>query len=179
MYRLTIFLVHLGCISPQSRSLYLCLTSIYVIPHSHQGPQIRISIPHLQFKCWELPSASVHVTYHLLQGNVMLVSPTSIQLSWYVSHLHQGCVSFINATRNESRFLHSPISLSSKGVCLNSIQVPSHPHPGLEICVSPPLRCLDSRLLSTSIQILMFVSHLHPCDVSPPSRPQKLHLSSI
>ena len=51
--------IHLGCILTQSRSLYLCLTSIYETPHFHQGPQIRISIPHLQFKCWELPPASI------------------------------------------------------------------------------------------------------------------------
>ena len=65
-------------------------------------------------------------------------------------------------------------------MCLNSIQVPSHPHQGLEICVSPPPGALihasfPSMWLLTSIQILMFVSHLHPCDVSPQSRPPKLH----
>ena len=90
----------------------------------------------------------------------------------------------INATTNESQFLHSPISPRSKDVRLNSIQVPSHPHPGLEICVSPPPGALihtsfPSMWLLTSIQILMFVSPLHPCDVSPPSRPSKLHLSSV
>ena len=80
--------IYLGCISPQSRSWYLCLISIYVTPHFHPGPQIHISIPHLQFKCWELPPASAQVTYHLHQDNVMLVSPTSIQFSWFLSHLH-------------------------------------------------------------------------------------------
>ena len=80
--------IHLGCISTQSRSLYLSLTSIYVTPHFHPGPQIRISIPHLQFKCWELPPASVSVTYHVHQGNVMLVVPKSTQFSWFASHLH-------------------------------------------------------------------------------------------
>ena len=53
------FPIHLGCISTQSRSLYSCHTSTYVTPHFHPGPQIRISIPHLQFKCRELPPASV------------------------------------------------------------------------------------------------------------------------
>ena len=60
-----------------------------------------------------------------------------------------------------------------------SIQVLSHLHPNSNILISPPpMYCL------TSIQVRSFVSHLHPCDISPPaySLPFKswyLHHSSI
>ena len=43
------------CISSSSSS---CPTLIQV-SHFHPGPQIHISIPHLQFKCWDLPPTSV------------------------------------------------------------------------------------------------------------------------
>ena len=60
---------------------------------------------------------------------------------------------------------------------LNSIQVHSQPHPGLEICVLSPSRLQDSRLL-----FILVESHLNPgpyiC-ISPTSRPTKLHLSTI
>ena len=60
---------------------------------------------------------------------------------------------------------------------LNSIQVHSQPHPGLEICVSSPFKLQDSRLL-----FILVESRLNPgpyiC-ISPTSRPTKLHLSSI
>ena len=80
----------------------------------------------------------------------------------------------INATRNESQFLHSPILPRSKDVCLNSIQVPPHPHPGLEICVSPPPRCLDSCILSIHV-----ASHLNPYPYVCVSSPSMWRLTSI
>ena len=57
---------------------------------------------------------------------------------------------------------------------LNSSQVPSQPHPGLWMGVSPPSM---SRL--TSIQFLIVASLLHPHRVSPPPRSWYLHLISI
>ena len=67
---------------------------------------------------------------------------------------------------------------------INSIQVPSQPHPGLEICVSshPGSQIHVSSLSQwnfTSIWVLIFTSHLHPGNISPPSRSTKWHLSSI
>ena len=73
---------------------------------------------------------------------------------------------------------------SSQDVHLSSIQVPSQPHPGLEICVFSPPRLPDSlsslsQLNPTSFWGLIFTSRLHPNNISPPSWSTKLHLSSI
>ena len=80
----------------------------------------------------------------------------------------------INATRNESQFLHSPILPRSKDVCLNSIQVPPHLHPGLEICVSS-----SSMWRLTSMQAPKIASQLHISIPTTPSRIQDMCLTSI
>ena len=57
---------------------------------------------------------------------------------------------------------------------LNSIQVPSQPHPGLEICVFSPPRLPDSRVFFVSVESYL---NLGPdIYISPTSR---LHLTSI
>ena len=97
-------------------------------------------------------------------------SPIYIQVT---SHLNPGsniCIS------HPSRWC---LSLMCDNVHHTSIQVLSHLHPNSNILISPPpMYCL------TSIQVRSSVSHLHPCDISPPaySLPFKscyLHHSSI
>ena len=80
---------------------------------------------------------------------------------------------------------------TSQDVHINSIQVPSQPHPGLEICVSSPPRLPDSRFFFVSVESHLnlgphFASRLHPGNISPPSRspncillPSKHHLKPI
>ena len=104
----------------------------------------------------------------------MLVSPTSIQLSWFVSHLHQYCISFIKVTRFASQFPQGPISSRSRDMCLNSKQVPSHPRPGLDIWIWPPPRLLNSRLISIHV-----ASHLNPGHQNCISAPSKHHHNPI
>ena len=79
---------------------------------------------------------------------------------------------------------------TSQDVHLHSIQVPSQPHPGLEICVSSPPRLPDSRVFFVSVKSYLnlgpdiyisptVTSHLHP---GPPNCilvPSKHHLKPI
>ena len=109
---------------------------------------------------------------------------------------------------NLNSFIVLPILPRSKDVCLNSIQVPPHLHPGLEICVSspppppPPLPwftppfhpcgvashlnpdpyvCVSSSSMwrLTSIQAPKIASQLHISIPTTPSRIQDMCLTSI
>ena len=91
-------------------------------------------------------------------------------------HLHPGHIS----SQSRPKYLHvtSIQVIIITHVRHTSIQVLSHLHPNSNILISPPpMYCL------TSIQVRSFVSHLHPCDISPrayslPFKSWYLHHSS-
>ena len=156
-----VFHLYLGNIKPWSRSRDLHLTSKEAPSHLRPGRRIRVSAPtrcHLTpFQVWNLHLNPIYV------------------LS--LPHLHPGHISY----QSKPKYLHltSIQVMSIAHVRHTSIQVLSHLHPNSNILISPPpMYCL------TSIQVRSFVSHLHPCDISPPaySLPFKswyLHHSSI
>ena len=77
-------------------------------------------------------------------------------------HLHPGHIS----SQSKPKYLHltSIQVMSIAHVRHTSFQVLSHLHPNSNILISSPsMYCL------TSIQVRSFVSHLHPCDISPPA----------
>ena len=91
----------------------------------------------------------------------ILVLLNEIQVTRFLSRLHPWTVSIK---------VHKFASLPSRG-CI-SIQFTSHLHTSTHIKVSASFRsCL------TSIQVLIFASHFHPGDVSPPSMSRKMQLS--
>ena len=171
-----------GPISTPSRSRDLCFLST-------QAPiftfLLCLSWMLLQSGSWYFHLAYIQVTSHLHRGppNCILVPSKHhlkcIHVSRCVSHLHPGP---LQLEKCNSAPYHSHITPStSQDVHLNSIQVPSQPHSGLEICVYSPPRLSDSlsQLNLTLIWVLIFTFHLHPGYISPPSRSTKLHLCSI
>ena len=137
-----VFLLCLCWISPQSRSWYLHLAYIQETSHLHPGPPSCVLVP------------SKH---HL----------TPIYVSRCVSHLHPG--PFSTGELYLSSTLVRCISLSpSKDVHLNSIQVPSQPHPGLEICVSSPPRLPYLRFFFVSVE--SYFNLVPDIYISPTSR---------
>ena len=166
--QMSIFVFHLypGNVKPWSRSRDLHLTSKEVPSHLHPGCRIRVSAPsrsHLTpIQVWKFAS-KLHPC-SVPPPSTSRSHLISIQVQIFASHIHPGDV------YRPSR---------SQDVHHTSIQVLSHLHPNSNILISPPsMYCL------TSIQVRSFVSHLHPCDISPPaySLPFKswyLHHSSI
>ena len=141
------FLLCLSWMLFQSGSWYFHLAYIQVTSHLHRGPPNCILVP------------SKH---HL----------KCIHVSRCVSHLHPGPLQLekCNSAPSQSHITPS----TSQDVHLNSIQVPSQPHPGLEICVYSPPSLSDTRLLFVSVESYL---NLGPdIYISPPSR---LHLTSI
>ena len=118
------------------------------------------------------------------------------KVTWCSSHLHPSnsldlyliCIKDVShSSMSQKMNLNSLIVLSHLGLNMDvSTQSRSHLIP-IQVSRFVSYLHLDSLIyasfppiwLLTSIQIPMFVSHLHPCDVSPQPRPQKLHLSSI
>ena len=145
-----IHLLNSICDSPPCR---LCLTSIQNLIQMHKGPNMHLSPPSML----RLTSIQVMRTAsHPPPGLRMCVSPesrsrlSSVQILIFVSHLYTG---------------HISPPLRSWELHLSFIQVPSHPIPCLETCVSPlSISCL------TSIQVTRATSLLHLGPVSPPSR---------
>ena len=79
-------------------------------------------------------------------------------------------------------FIHEPSPSRSIALHLSSIEVASQFNPGPHIHISPPYKhpyILKSQLhpCLTSIQVLIFASHFHPGDASPPSMSGKMQLS--
>ena len=138
-----------------------CLTSIHVLifaTHLHPGD---ISAPS---RSLELHLNSIHVQ-----------SQTHPDLKMCVSPISRPCLICIQV----SRFLHqllqctfSPPSRSENANQLNS--GPYQTHSGIRMCASPPsMSCL------TSFQVPKFLSHLHPCTGSFPSRSKDSYLTFI
>ena len=157
-----------NCISASSRSHLIpyrpqgfCLTSIKAPFHSHPYLKICIS-PASRFHliCTQVSRFSYHlsVTSPLLSSRQDCISPASR------SHL------------TPSRFLN---------LCLASMQVTFHLHPGPDIRVTPPFRShLGS--IQVLIQVPRIASQLHPSPISPHpgqktcvSPPSKYHLTCI
>ena len=159
-----------------------CLISIQVpIPTSHLHPG--------HANCSSAPSMS-----HLTQIQVSIfashidqcpVSPASrsviscltpIQVKSHIHPSPQICIARSSKSRltsiRDRSYYSCPTSIqdvsqlqpSHKILDLSSIQVPSHPNPGLKICVLPP-----SLPHLTFIQIPKFVCHLHPGRILPSS----------
>ena len=143
-----IHLLNFICDSPPSR---LCLTSIQNLTQMHKVPNMHLSPPSML----RLTSILVMRTAsHPPPGLQMCVSPQSrsrlsyVQILIFVSHLDTGRI--------------SP-PLRPWELHLSFIQVPSHPIPCVEICVSPlSMSCL------TSIQVNRATWLLHLGPVSPP-----------
>ena len=78
-------------------------------------------------------------------------------------------------------FIHEPSPSRSINLHLSPIEVASQFNPGPHIHISPPYKHIkvsaSSRSCLTSIQVLIFASHFHPGDVSPPSMSGKMQLS--
>ena len=157
-----LFHLHPSTTSPELRSQdsRLTLTSFYVTSHLYTGPKIHAP-----------PLSRSHLT-------------SSTFSTSFVTHLHPGCVS--PPSRTWFKCIKVPICTHPLHWCcvshpsrsweqhLNSIQITSLTHLGLQMCISPPSR---SRL--TSVQIPICVSHLHTSRISPPFRSWRLHLSFI
>ena len=119
------FLLCLSWILPQSGSRYLHLAYIQETSHLQPGPPTCILVPSKHHpKC-------IHVSRCVF---------TSIQVLCQL----ENCIS----APSESHITPS----TSQDVHLSSIQVPSQPHPGLEICVSSPPRLPDSRFFFVSVE---------------------------
>ena len=166
------------CPSPStSRSHLISIQAQIFASHIHPGDVYRSCASHIHpapvspASKFQYPYlTSTHVLSHFHPGPKFRVSSasmwhltssllTSIQVMIFASQLHP----------YPSKSPLNPILLH-----LNSSQVPSQPHPGLWMGVSPPSM---SRL--TSIQFLIVASLLHPHRVSPPPRSWYLHLISI
>ena len=157
-----LFHLHPSNTSPEfgSQDSRFILTSFYVTFHRYTGPKIHAS-----------PLSRSRLT-------------SSTFSTSFVTHLHPVCVSL--PSRTWFKCIKVPICTHPLHWCcishpsrsweehLNSIQITSLTHLGLQMCISPPSR---SRL--TSVQIPIFVSRLHTGRISPPFRSWRLHLSFI
>ena len=146
-----IHLLNFICVSPPSRTWFKCI-KVPICTH----PLHWCCVSHPS-RSWEEHLNSIQITSLTHLGLQMCISPpsrsrlTSVQIPIFVSRLHTGRIS----PPFRSWRLH-----------LSFIQVPSHPHPCLEICVQPlSISCL------ISIQVTRAASLLHPGPASPPSRP--------
>ena len=179
-------------VSPPPKSHDLCLISIQVAPQpivlhfsSSQGP----SQPHPGLQMCVSPPCPISLPFSFLWLHL-----PSIPI---VSHLHPGHAIFISPP---SRSGLISIQVARLAAQLHPCSIP--PHPGRKICILPPSiscltpsRSLDShhtfiqvrfhlnpgkfslqdlflwcRFYFTCIQILIFLFHLYPYTVSPPSR---------
>ena len=160
-------------VSPQSRLLDSRLLPIQIMSHLKTGPYICLwtttrwcftSIPVLPSCISDPPRHHLkHIQVSICasnfhpgpaqrnSGHKILVSPSSMKVHNFASLLHRGCISI------QSRTPHSH---------LTSIQAPIH----IKVSAS-------SRSCLTSIQVLIFASHFHPGDASPPSMSGKMQLS--
>ena len=192
-----------GLISPPSKSQILHLTSIQVL--SQPQAAFEICTSPLARSCLSSVPTPRFASYFHLGYNIHVSPPsksrmTSMQIPLFVSQLHPGpisphpspemCVSFSSKywlTSSEHQFIYLtsihfkslPSPPRHLNLCLTSIPVISHHHPGPHIHVSPPSR---SCLISIKVQIS--TSHLHPGRVSTPSRSvtrivAQLHLCPI
>ena len=119
-----------------------------------------------------------------------MFSPTPIQVPRFTYHLHPSRIS----AQSRPKCLHftsiqvmDVLHLSwSRKLHLSSIQVTSHAHPGLKLCVTPPSRfcltCIQAPIILShphaclnTIQVRNYVSHLHPFHVSPAFKSWYLH----
>ena len=155
-----------GPISAPPRCRYLCFTSIQVTSNPDPGHEIWISLPK------RFPLTCIQVA-----GFTSQLHPGAISLPFKSENLHLNSIYVLSLPHLHPG--HILYQSSPKYLHLTSIQVLSHLHPNSNILISPPpMYCL------TSIKVRSFVSHLQPCDISPPaySLPFKswyLHHSSI
>ena len=156
----TSFVTHLhpGCVSPPFRTWFRCI-KVPICTH----PLHWCCVSHPS-RSWEEHLNSIQITLLTHLGLQICISPpsrsrlTSVQIPIFVSHLQTGRIS----PPFRSWRLH-----------LSFIQVPYHPHPCLEICVSTlSISCL------ISIQVTRTASLLHPGPASPPSRPLDSYFTS-
>ena len=164
--------LHTDHVSSPSKSRYPCLTSNQVASQLHQAHPNCSSAPSLSLL------TQIQVSIFALHLDQCPVSPpfrsvnsrlTTIQVK---SHIHPSpkiCIARLSRSRltsikDRSRYWHfisiqhaSQLHPSHNILDLSSIQVPSHPNPGLKLCVSPL-----SLSHFTFIQIPKFVCHLHP-----------------
>ena len=157
--------------------------SIFV-SHLHPGSQIHVSY------LSQLNLTSIWVLIFVSRLHPGYISPPLRSTHQIASYFHPRIIS--NAYRFQDVCLtsiqilpqlenctsvpsQSHVTLStSQDVHLNTIQVPSQPHSGLEICVSSPPRLPDSRFLFVSVES-------HP-DLGPGiciSATSRSHLTSI
>ena len=172
--------LHTDHVSSPSKSRYPCLTSNQVASQLHPGHPNWRSAPSLSLL------TQIQVSIYALHLDQCPVSPpfrsvnsrlTTIQVK---SHIHLSpkiCIARLSRSRltsikDRSRYWHfisnqhaSQLHPSHNILDLSSIQVPSHPNPGLKLCVSPL-----SLSHFTCIQIPKFVCHLHPGRILPSSR---------
>ena len=167
-----IVLSHAGlkmCVSTQSRFHRILIQVSRFASHLPQVPWFTPPFhpcgfsPQSRSLC--LCLISIHVTSHLHPGSTNCISApykhphNPIKDSRYVSHLHPGPISS---------------GSGSKDFSLTSIHVLSQPNPGPYSHITPPSKqCLNS------IQVLIFMCHLNPGHLSPPSRSEDVWYISI
>ena len=160
--------LHSSYISPPSKSLYPCVTSIQIMSHLHPSPDIHVSPP------TRSRLNSIQVTRIVAQLHLCPFLP-KIQVSIYAFHLDQCLVS-------------PPLrSVNSR---LTTIQVKSHINLSPKICIARLSRsCLTSikdrsrylhpACVATPSKSQYIGSQLHPGPISPQSRSQAVRLTSI
>ena len=184
--------IHLSDVSSPSRSWKLHLSSIQVQSQTHPGLEMCISIPSRSCTtCITSRLPSIQTTFHLnicpdiciphpprsrkLHPNSILVPSHRIQVSWCAPQLNPGPISappkcrYLCFTRSASHFQRGSFSPASRSQDsrLSSIQVPSHSHSSLKICIQTP------SMFSPSPIYIQVTSHINPgpniC-ISHPSR---------
>ena len=168
--------LHTDHVSFPSKSWYPCLTSNQVASQLHPGHANCSSAPSLSLL------TQIQVSIYAFHLDQCLVSPplrsvnsrlTTIQVKSHINLSPKICIarlsrSCLTSIKDRSRYLiqhASQLHPSHNILDLSSIQVPSHPNPGLKLCVSPL-----SLSHFTFIQISKFVCHLHPGRILPSSR---------
>ena len=161
------------------------MSHLHPSPHINVSPPSRSRLNSIQVghtNCSSAPSMShltqIQVSIYASHLDQCPVSPPSRSVNSRLtpiqvkSHIHpspqiciarpsRSCLTSIKDRSHHSRLTSiqdaSQLHPSHRILDLSSIQVPSHPNPGLKICVSPP-----SLPHLTFIQIPKFVCHLHP-----------------